>query len=208
MSAVWVQTPEQARIAAELEAKATTVRLQEVPQPPAWAPFADPGPSAARPDLHPVTTPPGLDELAPVDELLALHARGELEPAPVELGPMPVWATPPMRAIAADFQLRVALLAAEGVFRALPYAASVGMKAAGIKAKRSAGYALDCLCGALVIRHVGEMAPISKGSGTKLYVPADWWPIDPDARAIVEATGRHPRAADLVWMPDGFGGAA
>jgi hypothetical protein len=81
------------------------------------------------------------------------------------------------------------------------YAQSEALKTGAVTTPRGAGYVLKQLCGAGVIRWVGEM-PMRAAYGTRLYVPPDWWPTDLEARAVVVETGWHDRAADLVWVPD------
>jgi hypothetical protein len=137
-------------------------------------------------------------DLPLVYELLGLWRAGKIKPVPVRLGRLPEHATEPMRLIADDIALRLGLLLAEGVTRALPYARSEAVRAGYIQTKGGASYALRRLVDEDVIRCVGEMPKLGKGNGTGLFVPPGWRPVDPLA---VELAGEHG-LADLVWIPD------
>jgi hypothetical protein len=120
----------------------------------------------------------------------------------VRLGPLPDDATLAMRNLAEDIALRLGLLLAEGVTRALPYATSEAVRFGHVTAKSSASYLLHRLEDADVIRCVGEMPLRGKGNGTKLFVPPGWRPLDPKAYAVAVELGNRAAVADLVWVPD------
>lgn len=135
-----------------------------------------------------------------VRQLLGLHAAGDMLPEPVRLGPLPARATPAMRSIAAEIELRLGLLLADGVTRALQYARSEAVNAGYVGTLRGASYVLHRLEAEGVIVCVGEMPKLGKGNGTRLFVPPGWHPAEPLAVAI-ERAGQQG-LADLVWVPD------
>lgn len=190
---VGVQTPDQARRAVEGHVRAVTAPT---------APSEAGGGGAQVIQLSNGYKPAPSDELPLMRQLLELHRQGKIVPEPVTLGPMPKRATKTMRDVAADMQLRLGLAASQGYQRPLMYAASEAEVIVGTR--RGAAMVLHRLCEG-VIRCVGEMPPNGQPRGTSLYVPPNWWPTDPEARAIVEATGKHPDAStpDLIWVPDG-----
>jgi hypothetical protein len=137
-----------------------------------------------------------------------LWAAGEIEPQRVRLGSMPPRPSESMLAIARDIEVRIGLLLAEGITRALPYATQEAVDAGFVRTKGGASYALTRLAQVGVIRCIGEMPPRGKGNGTKLFVPPRWLPDDPEVFAVAVESGDHQRLADLVWIPDEPGGAA
>jgi hypothetical protein len=197
-AAVRVQTPDEASVAAENEARAAAHA--------AAAEAAATAPARAEGEARVIQLPNNY-EPSPRDkkplmrQLLDDHAAGDLEPELVALGPLPVWASPQMRHIADDLRTRFGLLRREGVYRAVPYALSEAMRLDPVRSLSGASYALKQLCAEKVILHPGNLKPLGKRDGTKLYVPPCWWPADPAARAIFAETGRHDQAADLVWVP-------
>jgi hypothetical protein len=193
-----VQTPAQAAVAAERE----TTEAAE-PTSPATGlrlvPPLDDTPDGK--DTHMDAGTPSAGDPPLMRLLLAAYAAGEIEPEPVALGPLPVWASPQMTAIADDVCTRFGLLRAEGVYQAMPYAISEAVRPGLARASSSASVALRRLCEEGVIRHVGNLSPLGKRDGTKLYVPPGWVPTDPTARAVVAEAGCHDQAANLVWVP-------
>jgi hypothetical protein len=193
-----VQTPAQAAVAAEREAT-QSAELSSPALGLRLVPTLDDLPDEK--DTNMDAGAPRAGDLPLMRLLLAAYMAGEIEPEPVALGPLPVWASPQMAAIADDIRTRLGLLRAEGVYQAMPYAISEAVRPGLARASSSASVALRRLCEEGVIRHVGNLPPLGKRDGTKLYVPPGWVPTDPAARAVVAETGRHERAADLVWVP-------
>jgi hypothetical protein len=134
-----------------------------------------------------------------VRALLGLHAAGELEPVPVELGPMPPNATPAMRAIAADIALRIGLRLAEGDDRPLPYSRSEAVRAGFVRTEQGASYVLRRLTEAGVIQHVGNLPRRGRPRGTKLYAPPGW---RFERGPVTIEAGHQYRRADLVGAVD------
>lgn len=190
----------------------TQLRAQTDPSAAGWPPADVPGPGAGRgsgPEIVEGENRQGvrISRRVPlVRELLQLYGEGGIAPAPVQLGPLRDDATEPMRRIAADIELRLGLLLAEGVTRALPYATTEAIGAGFVRTKGGASYALRRLVDDGVIVCVGEMPKRGRGNGTKLYVPPGWRPVRSGA---VELADDH-RLADLVWRPDepGLGAVA
>jgi hypothetical protein len=141
-------------------------------------------------------------QLPLVRELLQLHAAGEMTPEPVRLGPLPEGATRAMKDVAADIELRLGLLLAEGITRPLPYALSEAVTYGWVKTKGGASYVLGRLEDEDVIRCVGQLEPRRQRYGTRLFVPPGWRCAEPQRHAIAIELGDWRGAANIVWVPD------
>src|SRR3954452_12792052 len=108
-AAVWVQTPDMARVAAEEAATAEATRAE----------------GEARVIQLPNNYEPAHGDEPPLmDQLIQLHRQGKVQPEPVTLGPMPRHATTSMRDAAPDRQLQLGLNVSQGYQRPLMYASS------------------------------------------------------------------------------------
>lgn len=105
-------------------------------------------------------------------ELLDDYRAGRIQPALVELGPMPPTARDRHRAIAGDLELRLGLMRADGDDRAVPYAYSEAVRAGHVEERARAGEVLRWLIQNGVIRGAGALKPREgKAYGTRLYLP-------------------------------------
>ena len=170
-----------ASLCAGCSAHGGEVRRESTAPPPAL-PLAPPRPlpsEIAVPHssvLGPSTTEPreGDPDAKPeaeVEQLLRLHAAaGKPEPLPVDLPPLPDWATPAMRDVAQFYVLVRGLRLAAGQEADVPFGLEwVSRKVAWPKA--SVSRALQQLVAAGVLERTGALHPRKFGRGTALYAP-------------------------------------
>jgi hypothetical protein len=129
-------------------------------------------------------------------------SQEEVDAQDVLLGPLPPGTRRSTRLIAADIELRFRLLLTEDVTRALLYATSESVRAGYVRSAQAASFALRRLEKAGVIICIGEAAPRGKPNGTKLFVPLNWRPADPEEFSLAVERGDGRALEDLVWTVD------
>ena len=141
---------EKGEVEVDEQVQATSPLTTEVPAPPPSF-IADEGP-----ELY---------------ELEAAWRKGELEPVDVQLGEMPDWATPTMRAIADHMRLLMGLRLTRADDRPLPYALSMAIKAGIAANETAASRAIEQLARAGVIVRSDPLQPRNGLRGTNTFAP-------------------------------------
>jgi hypothetical protein len=115
--------------------------------------------------LNPVSTE---DSEAEIEQLLRLHAVGEIEPVPV--GFLPAIIAPVARVVLADFSIVYGLRLWAGDKRPVPYGAAWVAQRIG-RPQTTVWRGIQGLVATGVLTFAGELPLRGKGNGTKTYLP-------------------------------------
>jgi hypothetical protein len=138
-------------------------------------------------------------------ELLRRWRSGEIEPEPIELGPLPDRPSRAMRALHEFLAVCFGLRLADGTHAPMMMACSVLVREGIVTTKAGASWLLRHFQDLGIIWSPGELAKRGKGNGTRLFLPGrkpdgpepqdGWLSADPELLRVYPASDRMPGSA-------------